>query len=166
MSYQRLNELAAFMRKIKDDNLFFNAVADLENTANEIIELKNKLAEAQWERDEAKSLAERLKQEAQIHAQESRTANASLRECYQAVTGAAGEPGNWHGATPIREAIATLRIEKEAAEQRAVAAEQECQRLREAMESAIRDSTSWNATILSLRISLRAALAAQPEAKS
>lgn len=51
----------------------------------------------------AVDLAERLKQEAQIHAQEARTANATIAEIYKLVTGATGEPGRWNGAEPVRE---------------------------------------------------------------
>lgn len=51
--------------------------------------------------DELTELSERLKNEAQIHAQEARTAKATIAEIYQAVTGATGEPGNWNGAKPV-----------------------------------------------------------------
>lgn len=57
---------------------------------------------------ELEQLAERLKQEAQIHAMEARTANATIAEIYQAVSGGKGEPGNWHGAVPVRECIGEL----------------------------------------------------------
>lgn len=51
-------------------------------------------------------LIERLRMEAQIHAQEARTANATIAEIYQLCSGGKGEPGNWHGAEPVRELIA------------------------------------------------------------
>jgi hypothetical protein len=61
-------------------------------------------------------LVDRLKLEAQCHAQEARTANATLAEIYQLCSGGKGEPGNWHGAEPVRallgqhaELIAKLR---------------------------------------------------------
>ena len=44
----------------------------------------------------------RLRLEAQCHAQEARTANATINEIYQIVSGGRGEPGNWHGAEPVR----------------------------------------------------------------
>lgn len=47
---------------------------------------------------------------------EARGANASLAECYRAVTGGTGEPGNWHGARPVVNEIADLRAKLEAAE--------------------------------------------------
>lgn len=51
---------------------------------------------------------EHLKQEAQIHAQEARTANATIAEIYQVCSGGTGEPGNWNGAEPVRARIAEL----------------------------------------------------------
>lgn len=56
------------------------------------------------------ALIERLKNEAQIHAQEARTANATIAEIYQIVTGKTGEPGNWNGAEPVRKCIEELRL--------------------------------------------------------
>ena len=58
-------------------------------------------------------LSERLKMEAQIHAQEARTANATIAEIYRLCTDGAGEPGNWHGAEPVRRKIESLRAECE-----------------------------------------------------
>src|SRR5690606_29313448 len=63
----------------------------------------NHALEAEQKRaDDAEALAERLKREAVQHAQEARTANATIAEAYQAVTGGAGEPGNRHGAARNR----------------------------------------------------------------
>lgn len=45
---------------------------------------------------------EKLKLEAEGWAQEARTQRATVREAYQAITGATGEPGDWHGAEPIK----------------------------------------------------------------
>lgn len=68
----------------------------------------------------AQQLNETLRQQAESHAMEARTMRTSLHECYQAVTGSKGEPGNWNGAEPIKayvEAaqlrIKTLEAEKE-----------------------------------------------------
>lgn len=47
-----------------------------------------------------------LKLQARCHAQEARTANATIYESYQAITGARGEPGNWNGAEPVRALVA------------------------------------------------------------
>lgn len=76
-----------------------NALSDLLSA----LEALSRRAEA------AEALAERLKMEAQIHAGEARTANATIAEIYQLCTGATGEPGNWHGAEPVREMIAASR---------------------------------------------------------
>lgn len=46
--------------------------------------------------------------QAQGHAQEARTANATIHEIYQCVSGATGEPGGWNGAEPVRRRIAEL----------------------------------------------------------
>jgi hypothetical protein len=58
------------------------------------------------ERDAAIALFDRLKREAQIHADEARTANATIYEIYQVISGATGEPGNWHGAEPVHAYVA------------------------------------------------------------
>lgn len=58
---------------------------------------------------------ERLKQEAQIHAQEARTANATIAEIYRVCSGGTGEPGNWNGAEPVRARIAELESQLAAA---------------------------------------------------
>lgn len=50
----------------------------------------------------AGNLEERLRIEAQSHASEARTANATIHEIYQVLSGGKGEPGNWHGAEPAR----------------------------------------------------------------
>ena len=63
-------------------------------------------------------LVDKLKLEAQMNAQEARTANATIAEIYQAVTGSTGEPGNWHGAKPVVEELGRLREEVEALNQR------------------------------------------------
>lgn len=40
--------------------------------------------------------------QAQGHAQEARTANSTIYEIYQVLSGSKGEPGNWNGAEPAR----------------------------------------------------------------
>ncbi len=69
------------------------------------------LAVVQPELDRLRNLVAILQQQAEIHAQEARTANATIYEAYQAVTGATGEPGNWNGARPIRGELDRLRAE-------------------------------------------------------
>ena len=66
---------------------------------------------AKSELDRLRNLVAILQQQAEIHAQEARTANATIYEAYQAVTGATGEPGNWNGARPIRGELDRLRAE-------------------------------------------------------
>jgi len=53
----------------------------------------------------ARDLNGRLQQEAAIHAQEARTANATIAEIYQLISGGKGEPGNWNGARPVRDYV-------------------------------------------------------------
>lgn len=62
--------------------------------------------------EELTDLCDRLKQEAQIQAQEARTANATIAEIYRIVSGGKGEPGNWNGAEPVRKRIAELEAER------------------------------------------------------
>lgn len=69
------------------------------------------IAVVQPEIDRLRNLVAILQQQAEIHAQEARTANATIYEAYQAVTGATGEPGNWNGARPIRGELDRLRAE-------------------------------------------------------
>ena len=61
------------------------------------------------ERERLSSLVERLRMEAEAHAQESRTMRAIVHEIYQHVTGATGEPADWNGARPVIEEIDRLR---------------------------------------------------------
>lgn len=49
---------------------------------------------------------EACKLQAQTWKQEARTANDTISQIYQAVTGAKGEPGNWHGAEPVKALVA------------------------------------------------------------
>jgi hypothetical protein len=46
--------------------------------------------------------------QAQGHASEARTANSTIYEIYQVLSGGTGEPGNWHGAEPAREYVARV----------------------------------------------------------
>lgn len=61
--------------------------------------------------EEAEALAERLKLEAQSHAQEARTANSTIYEIYHVVSGGKDEPGNWHGAKPVGAKLEALQRE-------------------------------------------------------
>lgn len=65
--------------------------------------------------------ADNLKQQAKNWAHEARAANSTIAEIYQLCTGATGEPGNWHGAEPVRKLVAER--DALAAERDALAAE-------------------------------------------
>jgi hypothetical protein len=63
-------------------------------------------------RAEQQDLIDRLRLEAQIHAQEARAQRATVHEIYRLVTGGAGEPGDWNGAEPVRQAFERIRQEE------------------------------------------------------
>lgn len=67
--------------------------------------VKRERNQARKERDKLRAERHRLQQEAEQWAQEARTHAATVREIYQLCTGATGEPGDWHGAEPVREII-------------------------------------------------------------
>jgi hypothetical protein len=58
-----------------------------------------------------KALAETLKNEAQIHAMEARGTNATINEINKFISGATGEPANWHGAQPVKEYVNGLKAQ-------------------------------------------------------
>lgn len=68
---------------------------------------------------DAEERADHLKLQAETHAQEARTAKATIHEIYQLCTGATGEPGSWNGAEPVRQLL-----------KRAQRVEAGCERLR------------------------------------
>tara|TARA_R110000796_G_scaffold117736_1_gene230795 strand:- start:28738 stop:29211 length:474 start_codon:yes stop_codon:yes gene_type:complete len=59
------------------------------------------------------SVADRLNLEAQSHAMEADTANGTIAEIYQIVSGGKGEPGNWNGAKPVRDFVEAQAAEIE-----------------------------------------------------
>ena len=61
--------------------------------------------------DELEALNETLKNEAQIHAMEAKSANATINEINQFISGATGEPANWHGAQPVKEFVNNLKAQ-------------------------------------------------------
>ncbi|HET8791698.1 MAG TPA: hypothetical protein VFM75_10855, partial [Modicisalibacter sp.] len=65
------------------------------------------LAQLQSERDHAIL-------QAQIHAQEARTQQATVAEIYRLCSGGKGEPGDWHGAEPVRRALADAEQREQA----------------------------------------------------
>jgi hypothetical protein len=59
---------------------------------------------------------ENLRQESLSWAQEAKTQRSTVREIYQVITGATGEPGDWNGAQPVKaimKKIAALKAEIE-----------------------------------------------------
>lgn len=69
-------------------------------------------AEAMKQRaEDADALAERLKLEAQAHAMEARTANSTINEIYQVVSGGKGEPARHHASCPVREKLEAMKRE-------------------------------------------------------
>jgi Lar family restriction alleviation protein len=62
----------------------------------------------------AEALVERLKLEAQAHASEARTANSTIYEIYQVISGGKGEPGNWNGAEPVRAYVQAAEAKNQA----------------------------------------------------
>ena len=105
---------------------------------------------------ELMELADRLKLEAQMHAQEARTANSTIAEIYQCVTGKTGEPGNWNGAEPVRKRIAEL----EASEARLAVALTRYLSYDEYIFKGVRDQPEF----LERAVPARAALAARSKA--
>lgn len=73
---------------------------------------------------DAQNLIERLRLEAESHALEARAQRATVHECYRAVTGGKGEPGDWNGAEPVKRFVADAqkRIERYEAALRQIAA--------------------------------------------
>ncbi|MFT0875090.1 hypothetical protein VRZ08_00910 [Rhodopseudomonas sp. G2_2311] len=82
--------------------------------------------------------------QAEAHALEARTANATIYEIYRVVSGATGEPGNWNGAEPVRKAFEAQRAEAKRLTQgyRDI--------MRAAIEGRICDDVAWFDTITTL----------------
>ena len=93
-----------------------DAAGEISPDWNKLEACRESLREHMAETERLRDLADTLRQQAQIHAQEARTANASLHECYRAATGGKGEPGNWNGANPVITEIERLKEEIEIAE--------------------------------------------------
>lgn len=77
-----------------------------EQLAN-FIEALDAAVQAERERaDKAERVRDNARAQAESWAQEARTQRATVHDAYQAATGATGEPGDWHGAQPVRDALA------------------------------------------------------------
>lgn len=104
---ERLHEAAA---SIRNDG----TPSQVGLSEDECLAIAARIEALEAEGDEAWELAERLKLEAQGHASEARTANSTIYEIYQALTGGTGEPGNWNGAAPARAYVERCKRLKEA----------------------------------------------------
>jgi hypothetical protein len=58
---------------------------------------------------ECESINANLRLQAEVWACEADTQKSTVHECYQIVTGAKGEPGDWSGSKPVREAFNELK---------------------------------------------------------
>jgi hypothetical protein len=82
---------------------------------------------------EVDTLVERLRMEAQLHAQEARTANATIAEIYQTISNYRGEPGNWNGAIPVSNfVVEVLQLLRDA--RNALSGNEKTEQLRRAIE--------------------------------
>lgn len=89
-------------------------------------ELIRQLADALEANRKLQDRCDHLLLQAQCQAQEMRTHKATVHEMYQVLTGASGEPGNWHGAEPARKVMAALQAERTAHQQTMRALEMAC----------------------------------------
>ena len=80
---------------------------------HDILALHKELERLRAQVAELEDQKEAVIQQAQIWKQEARTMQNTVAECYQAVTGSTGEPGDWNGAKPVREAISELKGERD-----------------------------------------------------
>lgn len=74
-------------------------------------DFRSTLESLQREKEELRNLADRLKQEAQIQAMEARSANSTVNEIYQIISGSKGELANYHGAEPVRKYVEAAEAE-------------------------------------------------------
>lgn len=85
----------------------------LTNAANMLETYKHQTPSIIAELERLRTENEALMQQAQIWKQEALTMQNTVAECYKAVTGSTGEPGDWNGAKPVREAISELKQERD-----------------------------------------------------
>lgn len=96
----------------------------------------SELDTARAEIERLRGLADRLTLEAQAHASEARTANSTIYEIYQVLSGSTGEPGNWNGAEPARQFVT-------AAQARTADLERDRRKVHE-LSASLRDRSTWN----------------------
>lgn len=87
-----------------------------EHLARQVVELEERLQGAMKAVDASAQLVadlkkenDRLRLEAEGWAQEARTHRATVHEIYRIVSGGKGEPGDWHGAEPVRREFDRMR---------------------------------------------------------
>ena len=80
-------------------------LAQWSDISNDFLRAADELDTARAEIERLRGLADRLTLEAQAHASEARTANSTIYEIYQVLSGSTGEPGNWNGAEPARQFV-------------------------------------------------------------
>lgn len=94
------------------DRPIAHIIEDNEGLALECARLDKEIADLRQQLEQAEARADACQQEAQIWKQEARTQAATVAEIYQELTGKTGEPGDWHGARPVKAAV--LRKQAEA----------------------------------------------------
>lgn len=124
----RLRDIA--MGRLKPDNGSSVPLADELRAAADALEATSRAL------SEKEGLIDRLRMEAQIHAGEARCHKSTVHEAYQACTGATGEPGNWHGAEPIRKALSEATRQRDEALAALKASEERGERLSQDLASA------------------------------
>lgn len=118
-----------------DDNIYAKETCDKAAAA---------LRTLQEENEALRNLVDRLRVEAQAHAMEARGANATIHEAYQAATEGKGEPGNWHGAGPIKDELTRLRSDLMQARARAEVAEARLAEAMKLIEPFAREAEEWS----------------------
>ncbi|MGC4393756.1 hypothetical protein [Agrobacterium sp. M50-1] len=145
-----LEEIKKAIAKSIDEGLlyFTDEECDVESEVHgfitKIIDAVSPTLESlQRDNEELRNLADRLKQEAQIHSMEARGANATVNEIYQIISGGKGEPANWQGAKPVREYVEAakgeiLRLETELALSKPVYSRRQIEERVKVLEAALK----------------------------
>ena len=105
---------------------------------------------------ECESINANLRLQVDVWACEADTQKSTVHECYQIVTGAKGEPGDWSGSKPVREAFNELKARAEAAEARVKELEEALEGLLDVQNGPplIRDAALYEAAVNAARAAL------------
>ncbi len=111
--------------------------------ADVIVALTERISALESENDRLLTLASDLKLQAQTHAMEARSANSTVAEIYQIISGGKGEPGSWRGSKPVREYVEAakgeiLRLETELALSKPVYSRRQIEARVKALEEALK----------------------------